>query len=57
MHQEAELVVLKHVNTLVVGPQVVYLLLEHRTPKVFTDSLHYVQLVFEAGKVFGQPVE
>lgn len=37
-----------------IGSKVVNLLLEQTGPKVFTDELHDVQLVFEPCSVFGQ---
>ena len=30
-------------------------LLEDLCPEVFTDELHYIQLIFKAGGVSGQP--
>lgn len=41
---------------LVIGSEVVDLLLENTGPKVFTDELHDVQLIFEPRCVFCQPV-
>ena len=40
---------------LMVCSEVVNLPLEHLCPEVFTDELHYVQLILEAGRVSGQP--
>lgn len=37
--------------------QVVNLPPEHLCPKVFADELHYVQLIFEAGRVSCHPRE
>lgn len=39
---------------LVVCSEVVNLSPEHLRPEVFTDKLHYVQLIFKAGGVPGQ---
>lgn len=38
-----------------VCPQVVNLPPEHLCPEVFTDELHYIQLVLKAGRVPGHP--
>lgn len=35
--------------------KVVNLSPEHLRPEVFTDELHYIQLILEAGRVPGQP--
>ena len=40
---------------LMVCPEVVNLPPEHLCPEVFTDELHYIQLILEAGRVSGQP--
>lgn len=40
---------------LMVCSEVVHLPPEHLSPEVFTDKLHYVQLVLKAGRVPGQP--
>lgn len=40
---------------LMVRSQVVNLSPEHLCPKVFADELHYVQLIFEAGRVSSHP--
>lgn len=37
--------------------EVVNLPLEHLCPEVFTNELHYIQLILEAGRVPGQPRE
>lgn len=38
-----------------VGSEVVNLSFEDLCPEVFTDELHYIQLVLKAGGVSGQP--
>lgn len=38
-----------------IGSEVVNLPPEHLCPEVFTDELHYVQLILKAGWVPGQP--
>lgn len=42
-------------SDLMVGPQVVDLFFEDRAPEVFTQELHYVQVIFESGTVFCKP--
>lgn len=37
--------------------EVVNLPPEHLCPEVFTNELHYIQLILEAGRVPGQPRE
>lgn len=42
---------------LMVCSEVVDLPPEHLCPEVFTDELHYIQLILEAGSVPGQPMQ
>lgn len=58
--QKPERVVLQHVDTLMVGSQIVDLLLVNRHPEIGADELHCVELVLEArpfpGEAFDQAI-
>lgn len=44
-----------NLHYLMVCSEVVNLPPEHLRPEVFTDKLHYIQLILEARRVPGQP--
>lgn len=55
--EEAEWVVLQHVDALVIGSEIVDLLFEHARPEVRAQELHRVQLVFESRHLASQSLD